>query len=566
MEEIFQTLLKQMQEQQHKDNLAMQTLVSQLLSQQSVATPNLDNVKVESKSPEFIMEALASNITEFCFDIENNLTFDTWYARYEDLFEIDASKLDDAAKVRLLLRKLNSIVHSKYINYILPKHPRDHTFKETVQKLTQLFGFKTSQFNLRYNCLQLTKESHCDFITYAGIVNKHCEQFKLRDPTLDQFKCLIYVMGMKSASDFEVRTKMLTKLDSEGSTITLDILSRECQRLINLKTDTALIENVKTDAVVNRLHTTNSSSNKSKAIPKSPCWFCGNMHFARDCSYTKHKCLQCNNICHKEGYCNAGKKKKYQTHKNNRPKAKTNLNNNKTFRPELKSIFISNKIEPSQRKYVSLNINGTNIHLQLDTASEITIISEKIFKNINVPRVDKVSHTARSATGKLPLSAQFDCNVKFRTRQAYSTCYVTPIKNLNVMGLDWIKALNLEEMSISTICNQVTREAENKKKVFNDSLGLCNKTKAHLVTMPNIQPVLRPKRPVAYAVKDLVEAELQRLQDTNVISPVNYSEWAAPIVVIRKSNGSIRICADFSRKSSVPSAIARGYFRKAGQC
>ncbi|XP_055921606.1 uncharacterized protein K02A2.6-like [Eupeodes corollae] len=357
---------------------------------------------------------------------------------------------------------------------------------------------------------------------------------------------------------------MLTKLDSEGSTITLDILSRECQRLINLKTDTALIENAKTDAVVNRLHTTNSSSNKSKAIPKSPCWFCGNMHFARDCSYTKHKCGQCNNIGHKEGYCNAGKKKKNQTHKNNRPKAKTNLNNNKTFRPELKSIFITNKIEPSQRKYVSVNINGTNIDLQLDTASDITIISEKIFKNINVPRVDKVPHTARSATGKLPLSAQFDCNVKFRTRQAYSTCYVTPIKNLNVMGLDWIKALNLEEMSISAICNQVTSEAENKKSpnesiqknisllklsfpdVFNDSLGLCNKTKAHLVTMPNIQPVFRPKRPVAYAVKDLVEAELQRLQDTNVISPVNYSEWAAPIVVIRKSNGSIRICADFS--------------------
>ncbi|XP_054746122.1 uncharacterized protein K02A2.6-like [Anastrepha obliqua] len=82
--------------------------------------------------------------------------------------------------------------------------------------------------------------------------------------------------------------------------------------------------------------------------------------------------------------------------------------------------------------------------------------------------------------------------------------------------------------------------------LFDKQLGLCNKTKAHLVVKANCQPVFRPKQVVAYAIQHLVEAELQRLQDLNVISPVNYSNWVAPIVVIKKPNGSIRLCADFS--------------------
>lgn len=148
--------------------------------------------------------------------------------RYEDLFIVDAAKLDDAAKVRLMLRNLSPMVHSKYTNYILPKHARDFSFKKTVEKLTTLFGLHTSQFNIRYNCMQITKDSATDFITYAGIVNRQCELFKLNDLTLDQFKCLIFVMGLKSTTEYDMRTKMLNKLESEGDKVTLDLLSTEC--------------------------------------------------------------------------------------------------------------------------------------------------------------------------------------------------------------------------------------------------------------------------------------------------------------------------------------------------
>jgi transposase InsO family protein len=42
-----------------------------------------------------------------------------------------------------------------------------------------------------------------------------------------------------------------------------------------------------------------------------------------------------------------------------------------------------------------------------------------------------------------------------------------------------------------------------------------------------------------------VEAELDRLHSTGVITPVTFSRWAAPIVPVIKSSGEIRICGDY---------------------
>ena len=59
------------------------------------------------------------------------------------------------------------------------------------------------------------------------------------------------------------------------------------------------------------------------------------------------------------------------------------------------------------------------------------------------------------------------------------------------------------------------------------------------------RPKLCKPLTVPLALKERVEQELERLQQEGVLEKVNYSEWAAPIVIVPKRDGRIRLCGDY---------------------
>ncbi len=49
-----------------------------------------------------------------------------------------------------------------------------------------------------------------------------------------------------------------------------------------------------------------------------------------------------------------------------------------------------------------------------------------------------------------------------------------------------------------------------------------------------------------FALRDKVEKELKRLENEGTIESIEYSDWAAPIVVVLKGDKvNVRICGDF---------------------
>ena len=54
------------------------------------------------------IEAIESRIQEFVYEPEEERTFELWWSRHSDIFEVDLASWDDVRKVRLLLRHVHA--------------------------------------------------------------------------------------------------------------------------------------------------------------------------------------------------------------------------------------------------------------------------------------------------------------------------------------------------------------------------------------------------------------------------------------------------------------------------
>ena len=86
---------------------------------------------------------------------------------------------------------------------------------------------------------------------------------------------------------------------------------------------------------------------------------------------------------------------------------------------------------------------------------------------------------------------------------------------------------------------------ERHTDAFKDELGLVEAAPAKIHVDPSAQPRFCKPRTVPYALKGKVGQELEWLESTGIISPVEFADWAAPIVPVVKTDGTIRICGDY---------------------
>ena len=106
-----------------------------------------------------------SAIENFSYSPQEDVTFASYFRRYEDLYKTDCGNWSDLKKICLLLSKLGTTEHAKFVNYILPWKTCELTFTEAVELRMELFSSKTSLFHKRWKCVNLTRKE--DFITFC---------------------------------------------------------------------------------------------------------------------------------------------------------------------------------------------------------------------------------------------------------------------------------------------------------------------------------------------------------------------------------------------------------------
>ena len=86
---------------------------------------------------------------------------------------------------------------------------------------------------------------------------------------------------------------------------------------------------------------------------------------------------------------------------------------------------------------------------------------------------------------------------------------------------------------------------EKHSKLFCNELGCLQGMKVKLNVDSDATPKFFKARTVPLALKEKVEGELENLESMGIISPVEPSRWAAPIVPVLKQNGAVRICGGY---------------------
>ena len=143
----------------------------------------------------------------FVYVEESGLTFKAWYNRFRGVIAVGAANFTYTAKVELILMRLETSANALYRHSIAPSDPSAISFDDTVKKLT--FKKKVSVLRTRWNCLNLQRRNGEDFAAYGARVNQATGDFKLKELTDEQFKVLIFILGLQDNTEKSIRTRLL---------------------------------------------------------------------------------------------------------------------------------------------------------------------------------------------------------------------------------------------------------------------------------------------------------------------------------------------------------------------
>ena len=198
---------------------------------------------------------------------------------------------------------------------------------------------------------------------------------------------------------------------------------------------------------------------------------------------------------------------------------------------------------------VMLELEGRALCMEVDTGAAWSIMSDKAYSKLfpGVP-LQPTKTKLRTYSGEsLQVLGEREVEVRYGKQVERLGLLVVKGGGPNLMGRDWLGRICLNwntiyQLQMSNLQDTLDRNQE----LFQPGLGTLKGSEAKIYVDPEAKPRFCKARPLPYAIRQMVEKELERLEKEGIIEPVQYADWAAPVVPLRKSDGkSLRLCGDF---------------------
>lgn len=232
--------------------------------------------------------------------------------------------------------------------------------------------------------------------------------------------------------------------------------------------------------------------------------------------------------------------------------AKMCKSNPKIKKGKIKSVTDVFLAEERDGKFVLCTVLGQDVRLQVDTGSTHTLLDHQAWIKLGKPKLNPPRYNLQGFNkNRIALKGQGQVEVSYQGQNHHLEIVVTESAHNNLLGREWIEKLgvDLNQLFVGAVVGvppSLTNTLEAHKELFKKGLGRCQKIKAHIQLKDGASPKFFKPRPIPFALRSLVEEDLERQCRNGVLTPIEYSDWATPIVVVPKPNGAVRICGDFS--------------------
>ena len=455
-----------------------------------------------------------------------------------------ANDVADARKQRaILLSCCGASTYSLIRSLAAPSKPTDVAYKELVEKVTAYFTPRRSSIVSRFKFNSRSQQPGESIATYVSELRKLSEYCEYGE-TLEDMLCDRLVCGL---AERRVQQRLLAEGD-----LTFDKALKIAQAMELAERDARDLQQAgaHSRAGVHRLAQTPVASRQEKST--KPCYRCGGSHDPSQCRFRDAVCHACGKKGHIKRACRSQNKVPSAPVGEQVRRQPVHLTEEGTV-AALQEYTLYPLQDPATRPLkTTVQVEGQDLTMEVDTGASVTVISEatrgKIWPTQPAPPLHPTDVKLRTYTGEaIPVVGKLMVKVQYQGQEEELPLVVVAGDGPSLLGRDWLAKLKLEWKHIFNVQAQESLQdvLQRHSTVFKPELGRIKGVEAKLHINTAARPRFFKPRSVPYALRQKVEQELDRLEEAGVIVPTQHSDWAAPIVPVAKSNGSVRICGDY---------------------
>ncbi|XP_028164865.1 uncharacterized protein K02A2.6-like [Ostrinia furnacalis] len=501
---------------------------------------------------------------------EINESFDSYLQRLENYINLKGVT-NATTKAHIFLNCIGPKYYQVLKNITSPSTPEGKDYNELVKILRNHIAPEPGEVALQHKfCLrsQHEYESIANYVAGLREIGGKCNFVcnGCQNSTFDTHLRVQFIRGLRSA---EIKERLL----QEPPTTKVEDLIRIAMAIETSKSETKEMDNANTNINKITLHknkkntyntntyNTNNKNNAKTNINSASqerktikCFRCGkDNHKASNCRIAnKLYCQICNKKGHLQSVCFKDQKQLEVEGMSNTVEE----SDEEIF--EIHKIPMENNITQNDKFNITLQINGKAHTWELDTGAAVTTCSStyliRHFKDI---KLQETSIKLKTYTGEtIQPMGTCNLNIKYKNKEIEGRVFVIDREVDPVVGREWIRKLKIqfEVNSINKEGNDITEKEFGERlqmllheyaELFSEDIGEINDYEATFKLKEGTSPIFLKPRPVPLALKDQVEAEIDRLEKAKILEKVNYSKWGTPVVPVMKQNGKVRLCADY---------------------